>query len=397
MEHTLVSFLGRSRSAAGTGYRTATYRFADGQEHTTPFFGLALKTVLGPDRLVLLGTSGSMWDVLIEHLATEGADEDLRLQLIEAVTDETVTQALLQRVTPLAERALGLPCHLQLISYARSDTEQRTLLADLAQSVPHGRVTLDLTHSFRHLAALGLLSAFFLERTAGLRISGLYYGALEMSREGVAPVLQLDGLVAIQRWVDALDRFDQSRDYGVFAELLIADGVPRSQAECLKTAAFHERTFNLSAARRRLQTFLPLLGKPLPGAGALFQHRLAERFAWARSDDLFQNQRALAYYYLQAGDLVRAAIFGYEAVVTRECAGQGLDPNDYYRGRLPAREALDDAAWTSTEVEAFVMLKRLRNALAHGTPPPTERHRQIVASPERLPKELRRALDGLLG
>ena len=40
--HTLVSFLGRGRDNPTSGYREATYRFADGTTATTPFFGLAL-------------------------------------------------------------------------------------------------------------------------------------------------------------------------------------------------------------------------------------------------------------------------------------------------------------------------------------------------------------------
>lgn len=42
------------------------------------------------------------------------------------------------------------------------------------------------------------------------------------------------------------------------------------------------------------------------------------------------------------------------------------------------------------------MLKNLRNALAHGNPASDPRVRQIVASRERLPAELRRAIDRLL-
>jgi hypothetical protein len=38
-----------------------------------------------------------------------------------------------------------------------------------------------------------------------------------MTEGGVTLVLRLDGLTAIQRWVAALDHFDASGDYAVFA------------------------------------------------------------------------------------------------------------------------------------------------------------------------------------
>ena len=69
MGTTLVSFLGKNTGDPKTGYRNATYRFSDGRESTTPFFGLALAEALKPDRLVIFGTAGSMWDVLVGHLA----------------------------------------------------------------------------------------------------------------------------------------------------------------------------------------------------------------------------------------------------------------------------------------------------------------------------------------
>lgn len=64
MKTTLVSFLGKNTADPKTGYRTATFRFADGRESSTPFFGLALAKELNPDFMVILGTAGSMWDAV---------------------------------------------------------------------------------------------------------------------------------------------------------------------------------------------------------------------------------------------------------------------------------------------------------------------------------------------
>lgn len=400
MTTTLVGFLGRARQDPKTGYRTATYRFPDGQERTTAYFGLALREILAPDRLVLLGTAGSMWDYLVEAVATAGEDEDLRLRLIEAATGGRVDAELLAEVASLVERALGLPCTLRLIDYGRDAEGQAAILGTIAESVPAGTVALDLTHGFRHLAALGLLSGFFLERVARVAIDGLYYGALDMTEQGITPVVRLDGLLAVQRWIDALDRFDQSGDYGVFSPLLVADGVPADKARCLEEAAFHERNFNLADARRRIRTFLPVLDGALFGATRLFGDALARRLSWTRDGDLMEHQRRLAHFYLGNGDYVRAAILAHEAVVTRECQGRGLDLHDFQRGREPAAEMLEAeikaGQHSDATREGYWMLKNLRNALAHGNPASDPRVRQIVASRERLPAELRRAFDRLL-
>jgi CRISPR-associated Csx2 family protein len=397
MSHTLVTFLGRGRDVSHAGYREATYRFGDGTSCTTNFFGLALAEHLKCDRLVMLGTSSSMWGVLVEHAAAEGEEEEARIALLDAEAAGRVDQALLDRLTCVLRRAAGrevMPC---IIPFGRSDREQRDILETISRAVGDGQVSFDLTHGFRHLGMVGMLSAFMLERIGRLRVRSLWYGALDMSEGGITPVLRLDGLNAIQQWVDALDRFDASGDYGVFAPLLEADGVPGDKARCLEEAAFYERTFNLSDAARRLRTFRTVLANPLSGAAGLFQGRLEERLRWIDEKDLTAQQRKLARQYLGRSDFVRAAVFAWEALVSGACVGYDWQNREK---REAAVEAMDDKFnapdCDPARADAYRTVRALRNALAHGTPPPADRFRRLLASPERLREALQRALDCLL-
>jgi len=396
--HTLVSFLGRGRADAKTGYRQATYRFPDGRTDATAYFGLALARHLAPDRLVLLGTAGSMWDVLVENLPGIGGEDDaLRLALMDAVAAQRVDQPLLDHVAPLVERALGRPVQLLCIPFGRDAAEQRAILDAIAQAAPNGQVSLDLTHGFRHLPMLGLLSAFVLDGL-GRQVAGLYYGAIDMSADDIAPVLRLDGLIAVQRWVDALASFEASGDYGLFAPLLERDGVPVDKARCLQEAAFFERTLNVSDAARKLNSFLPILDAPLPGASGLFQKRLKERLAWVREGDLAAQQRKLAFEYLKRGDYVRAVIFGYEGLLTRLCREQARDPLDFAERKQVAEEfgrELRGGEHADGKRDAFRTLSYLRNALAHGTPPYGEHLRRVLRDAQALRGEIEACLSRL--
>ena len=230
MAHTLVTFLGRGREGQQIRYKTATYRFPDGQSQETAFFGLTLARHLAVDNVVILGTSGSMWSVLIEGLACTDESEDDRLELLDAEAQKTVTQALLDRLVPLLSQAVGrsvLPC---LIPSGDNPEDQYDILSAIADAVPNGEVSFDLTHGFRHLGMIGFLSAFMLERVRNLNVRDLWYGALEMQDDdGITPVLKLEGLTRVRRWVDALDRFDATGDYGIFAPLLLEDGSAERQ------------------------------------------------------------------------------------------------------------------------------------------------------------------------
>ena len=78
---TLISFLGKGIN--GGGYKHACYQFADGHTDRQPFFGLALAKHLGVERLLLVGTAGSCWDVFFGR--EESQNDNALLALIEAV------------------------------------------------------------------------------------------------------------------------------------------------------------------------------------------------------------------------------------------------------------------------------------------------------------------------
>ena len=63
--HVLISFLGRVPKGI-SGYRPTCYSFKGAPDEPTAFIGWSLHRRLTPDRLVILGTAGSMWDHLFE-------------------------------------------------------------------------------------------------------------------------------------------------------------------------------------------------------------------------------------------------------------------------------------------------------------------------------------------
>lgn len=364
--HTLITFLGKGRENLQSGYRNATYDFDGGEKIQTPYFGLALAEHLAVDRTVVLGTATSMWDVFVEHFAKDDeSNERLRLELMDRVSSGTVDSELLGRLSPMLSRSTGKKWELRLISSARTQEEQTNILHSIRDCVDSGQVSLDLTHGFRHLGMLGFLSSFMLRRMFdAIKITGLWYGALEMTDEGITPVLRLDGLSSIQDWIEALNRFDASGDYGVFTPLLEADGMPSDKARLLREAAFHEATMNISDARDKLRTVNQSLRETLHGASGLFQKTLLDRISWANRHYLSDCQRALAEHSLRRGDYLRAAALGYEGFVTAECEDQCVDPLDH-SSREKIKTYLNESSDRSQESRT---LQALRNGLAHGHP-----------------------------
>jgi CRISPR-associated Csx2 family protein len=375
MPRILISILGKGRYSHETGYQTANYQFPDGRVLTTPFLGLALNDYLQPDQLILIGTAGSQWGVLCSNIAEDESDLETSIALQQAEEAEQVDQALLDRATPIMSRKAGRPVRPWLIPYGRDEAEQIGILQGIANLVQEGEISFDLTHGFRHLGMVGLISAYLLTHLRNVQVAGLWYGALDMTRDMVTPVLRLDGLSAVHDWVAALDRFDHSGDYGVFAPLLERDGVTPRLATFLRDAAFYERNFNLRDARARLKNFLDELPDRLPGASGLFRQPLQQRLAWATRGTLADHQRQLAWLYLDRRDYVRALVLAWEALISAECQQHRLNPDDHKPGgdRKQAEESLRNSLKESGEKwhnSPKMRIQHLRNALAHGSAPP---------------------------
>ncbi len=220
---TLISFLGKSQLDSKTGYRSARYRFEDGSERETAYFGLALADYLRSGTLILLGTPSSQWDLLVESVVGDAAQEEQRIELLDAVRADSVNEDLLRQLAPSIERKVGRSVQALIIPHAVSFAEQQALLARLAAAIARGeRVAIDLTHGYRHLAMLGLAAARYLAHERDIVIEGLYYGALDMTRDGITPVIRLDGLAHVEEWAEAFAAYEAGGDSPASSPCLLA-------------------------------------------------------------------------------------------------------------------------------------------------------------------------------
>jgi len=368
MTHRLISFLGKARKLEGGTYRQANYRFDDNTTITSQFFGLALNDVIKPDQLIILGTSGSMWDVFYEHLAKTEQQQQHWLELTEAVEDNRVKQDMLDICAQDLSDQLGMPCLFALIPYGINTEEQTRILEIIVQNIQSGDpVSLDLTHGLRHLPMLGLLSAMYLKTARQVDIKGLYYGALELTENAETPVMNLDGMLKIADWINALQGFDKTGDIAPFSTLMQQEGMAKVTADLLKQAAFFENTLSITKARRPLRDFAGQTKDGLPGIARLFEDSLKQRIAWKDQNNIYLRQRHKALFYLKQGDYLRAAALGYEAYITRHIKQHrpSADPENF-DCRESAKITLKDTL-TGEEKKYFKLLNNLRNALAHGT------------------------------
>ena len=404
--HTLITFLGRGRPNPKVPdsweYARTKYQFPCPNEYTTDetaSLGIALAEYIKPDLVVILGTRGSSWSVLLENLKGLNDEEnDLIYALLENEMKQQINQKMLDKVAVLMQRALnGIPVVPLIIEYGADEKEQYGILSHIANidNVPDGKVSLDLTHGFRHLGMIGFLSGFMLERVRKLEVRTLWYGALDMTpregaNRGITPVIKLDGLDRVRRWMSALERFEATGDYGVFAPLLTEDGVDPQTTRHLEKAAFHERTSNLFSAAREIEQFQrKLQSVTLGGASRLFKKNLNEALAWIKESTFAKKQGKVARQYLTRRDYVRAAIFSWEALITKQCEDLGRDAKKR-EDRVQADEELKDFYYVKhgPNNEEYKTLNQIRNALTHGSPPEKQKCKEMLGKEDKMISEL---------
>src|SRR5699024_8628114 len=164
MRTTLISFLG-NRKEDGE-YLQVQYLYNDELQPPVTYIGYALQKIVQPDRFVILGTTGTMWDHLFESdLQLKAEYEDERLALIESVEDKKhVSQEQLDKLAPLLSKALGIEVILKIIPAARTQEEQIAVLEqiDAVLEEDSGFLYLDVTHGFRSLPMVSFAAVQFL-------------------------------------------------------------------------------------------------------------------------------------------------------------------------------------------------------------------------------------------
>lgn len=360
----LITFLGKNRAADGRLYREAAYRLPNGAMETARMIGLALAAHLSPDRLVVLGTAGSSWDLLLHDevgLTLANTDSD---RIISAAAEERVQQTDLAPFEESLGEALGREVALRIIPKGASAADQQRIIETMAEAVSDCQtVQIDVTHGLRHLPMVSLAASQFMQQLQDQTIEGLYYGALELTEGGVTPVIELDGLLKIDHWIKALHTYDKDGDYGAFVPLL-EKRLPPEAIEALKRAAFYERTMNVREARGNLKRFIDKLETAVldEPAEKLFMPELKKRIVWAKGERLAERQTQLARHYLESRDYLRAALLAWEALITHQTWMDGGDIGNF-DDRKNANEKLQEDPLLK---QKYKTTRNLRNALAHG-------------------------------
>ncbi len=216
---TLVSFIGKAKEdkTGARKYQRTKYRFPDGTLYETTFFGSALAKKFSEEleQVIFIGTTGSTWGELIE-LLEEDIPEDL-LHIADSIERMgEIDGNLLQRFGESLSNVLGYKVSLVAVDNDPQNAHQirEGILESLstAGKAPE-KVIFDITHSYRYMPYVGLLSIIPL-RYMGVKNIEAYYGFLEAQNEdGSKPVIKLDLIDDLIRLTESLSVFHNTGNF----------------------------------------------------------------------------------------------------------------------------------------------------------------------------------------
>ena len=355
MSNILITNLGKGRRNAD-GYLKIKYRLDENESRETPFIGQALLELIPAiDKVVVLGTVGSIWDAWWQ------ADETLLEKHTEFLTmlsgkvqNEVVDIGALSELADILTNHFGKEIQCKYIPDGLDEESQLNILQIVDSVGTRGDdIYLDVTHGFRHLPMIELLSAFL--KRNDFNIKKIYYGALERSIDGVAPVIDLKGLFNLQEWIEAMSVL---RDTGNVMPLSRIESMKGFCAD-LEQYQFFIQMNNVGNARGCANR---IRGKikdgDLPAEAILFKAQLESIFDWGRDQEYANRQLRQAKRAMYTGDYLRAIILLNEAVISAWVDDPSKVADIQYRA--DAEDKLYKKGGDNWHI-----LRRLRNSTAH--------------------------------
>jgi CRISPR-associated protein DxTHG motif len=341
----LIAFLGTGE------YKCATYRWND-QTYKTSFVQEAFVHWLKPETTCVLLTKEARkkhWNDLSQRLQGH-------TQIVEVDIPDGKSEAELWRI-------------FEKISDAVCEGDQ---------------IAFDITHSFRSLPVIALLTIAYLKQVKGVKVQYVLYGAYEArnDKDQVAPVFDLTPFADLLDWLAAAKMFTATGDSSELGQLIqeiqndayrnrkaFAENLPRA----LKNfgAALAEVSDDLLLAR------VPNLPKSVSNLIEKQKRASAEVSDWTPpltllldkianayepfQDDSLPTQAALIRWYLDHNHIVQAMTLAREWVVSYHLHKEGRD----WRSRKE-REQMEKRLRESLQQDSlWSKIAEIRNDLAH--------------------------------
>jgi len=332
MSKVLISFLGTSQKQENRKYKTADYKFNNGETITTSFIADAIRKYYNVDKLILIGTVKSMWEEVYETFCGQEVDSDYSLNLYEyCINANSQTELYLPNIEKI-EQVLGKDSKVVLIKYGLNEEEiqfnQETILGIEKYLEKNDELILDITHSFRSLPLFLLNTIIYLQNVSlkNISISHVLYGMLDVSRElAYTPVVDLKSLLNTSEWIVGAYSFKEFGNAYKIANLLKDE----NKSVCNRLIRFSDAK-NLNyydALSKQVQELQALRGDELPAIAQIVVEPIVEDYIrrMTPTDVRYKFQFRLAEWHFKKMNFSSSYLCLTESIISYVCTKSRLD------------------------------------------------------------------------
>ena len=348
------------------------------------------------DKIIFIGTTGSNWHALYEHLFQENSkikpaierDEEYAVELLLLTEGQEKDADECRETLQKLVDTMGEKCQdIIILNYGMSKEEMNQNFERLAaakQYIKDGdTLSFDITHSFRSLAFYELLAVNFFKLSMGgsAKLDFISYGMFEIAKDndGITPIVNQEPLLKILEWTKAADEFKRFGTTHLLCQMLEENntleesGIPRELARNVKLALGRlgedVATNNLKELRNMVANCRNITEEGSTGNSAIdfIFTEIYERFGkhLDRDDNNITLYVEFAKWHIEKKRYIAAAITMIETMI-RLCYNENNE-NDYEEVRKKLRST--DAREHTGEHEQFIYyynkLRGLRNKLCH--------------------------------
>ncbi|WP_017306839.1 TIGR02221 family CRISPR-associated protein [Spirulina subsalsa] len=344
MAKILISPLGvggrfKDKTAADREYQEADYQI-DGKSYKNRFMASALYDHLELDEIIFIGTVRSMWEEVYRFFCEknkQNLNQEYWLELaekIDSMNHETNLDDL--NLSPVKD-VLGERSDCILIKYGLNNEElweNLDLISQVVKLLKSGdEVYIDITHSFRSLSLFLFLVLTFIKdlpENENIRIAGVYYGMLDISREmGYTPVIDLKSLFDMTDWIKGSYILNHYGDGNLIAQLLQEQGESTVSDQIRQLSSAININY-LPAIRDRARPLnRSLTNISIPGPFKYIKEtltRFVRKFS-NTSDTESEFQLKLAGWYFENDRYAAGYITLTESIITYLCEIHNQDVN----------------------------------------------------------------------
>ncbi|WP_456372836.1 TIGR02221 family CRISPR-associated protein [Methanocaldococcus sp.] len=368
-------------------YKLAKYRFeGDNEEIESPFVLSVLVEKLKVDKIIVVGTSKSMWEELYKHYSQKigkfneeywkyigekvGKSNYKNHKLKEEDLKElcNVLDEYLKKINPNAKG--GSKCLLIKYGINKEEIwENFDIFMSLTNEInDNDEIYLDITHSFRSIPLFMYVMLEFLRYFKNVKLEGIYYGMLDVYKElNYAPIVDLSPIFEILEWIKGMYEFTKYGNSYLISDLLEEEN--KLLANNLRKISIHIDANYLREVREDIEELNKILNNINEDSGRFTKYiipklkEFSERFNNVSS--YYEFQKLMAEWNFDNKKYSSGYLCLTDSIFWMLCEKYGLTPTHKNRDLMKRLSYTVDLLFFKDVNAIYNWLRDIRNTIAH--------------------------------